>query len=79
MPDLIQHPEHIEVTIGVGMASFNATPPSEPDVRISRIRLSGRWLYLTRTGTRYDGPLQGYRAQGPESIYLASVYYPGHG
>jgi len=21
-------------------------PPSEPDVRISRIRLSGRWFYL---------------------------------
>ncbi len=25
-----------------------APPPSEPDVRLSRIRLSGWWFYLTR-------------------------------
>ncbi|MEW6375463.1 MAG: hypothetical protein AB1502_06700, partial [Thermodesulfobacteriota bacterium] len=31
------------------------TPPSEPDVRISRIRLSGRWYYLTRIGVKLDG------------------------
>ncbi|MEW6113660.1 MAG: hypothetical protein AB1664_16125, partial [Thermodesulfobacteriota bacterium] len=30
--------------IGVGTASFPAAPPSEPDVRISRIRLSSRWV-----------------------------------
>jgi len=34
--------------IGVGTAC--AAPPSEPDVRISRIRLSGRRFYLMRTG-----------------------------
>jgi len=34
-----------------------ATPPSEPDVRISRIRLSGRWFYLMRIGVKLDGHL----------------------
>ncbi len=36
-----------------------ATPPSEPDVRISRIRLSGRWFCLMRIGVRPDEHLQG--------------------
>ena len=36
-----------------------ATPPSEPDVRISRIRLSGWWFYLMRIGVKLDGHLQG--------------------
>jgi NAD(P)-dependent dehydrogenase (short-subunit alcohol dehydrogenase family) len=36
-----------------------AAPPSEPDWRISRIRLSGWWFYLMRTGARRDGLLPG--------------------
>ncbi len=32
--------------IGVGSAGCPAPPPSEPDRRVSRIRLSGRWSYL---------------------------------
>ena len=36
-----------------------ASPPSEPDMRISRIRLSGRRFYLTRIGVKLDGHLQG--------------------
>ena len=32
--------------IGVGRAGLPAPPPSEPDVPISGIRLSGRWSYL---------------------------------
>ncbi len=42
MPDVIRHPEAIEKTIGVGKPGYPGSPPSEPDVRISRIRLSGR-------------------------------------
>jgi len=38
---------HIQrVMIGVGKADYSASPPSEPYVRFSRIRLSGRWCYL---------------------------------
>ncbi len=33
-------------TIGVGKTGRPVSPTSEPDVRISRIRLSGRWCYL---------------------------------
>ena len=45
--------------IGVGRADwFRLPPPSEPDVRISRIRLSSRWSYLMRT----DGPRHGHAA-----------------
>ncbi|MBL7645796.1 MAG: sulfatase-like hydrolase/transferase [Candidatus Hydrogenedentes bacterium] len=32
--------------IGVGKAGHPASPPSEPYVRFSRIRLSGRWFHL---------------------------------
>lgn len=32
--------------IGVGRAGYPAPPPSEPDGRFSRIRLSGWWFYL---------------------------------
>ncbi|MEW6112392.1 MAG: hypothetical protein AB1664_09715, partial [Thermodesulfobacteriota bacterium] len=41
--------------IGVGTAGYPAAPPSEPYVRISRIRLSGRWF----TAVRIDRPRHG--------------------
>jgi len=41
--------------IGVGTAGFPAAPPSEPYVRISRIRLSSRWF----TAERIDRPGHG--------------------
>ena len=44
MPDLIRHPEFAEVTIGVGKPGYPGSPPSEPDMQISRNRLSVRWL-----------------------------------
>jgi len=34
-------PRHSESKIGVGRAGSPAPPPSEPDGRVSRIRLSG--------------------------------------
>ena len=34
--------------IGVGKDALAPSPPSEPDVRISRIRLSSRWFYLIK-------------------------------
>ncbi len=43
--------------IGVGIARYRATPPSEPYVRISRIRLSSRWV----TAERIDRPTHGLR------------------
>ncbi len=36
-----------------------ATPPSEPDMRISRIRLSSWWFYLKRTVQKYDRHTEG--------------------
>ena len=41
--------------IGVGRAGYPAPPPSEPDVRFSRIRLSGWWF----TSPRTDKPSRG--------------------
>jgi hypothetical protein len=41
--------------IGVGTAGYPAAPPSEPYVRISRIRLSGRKF----TAERIDRPSDG--------------------
>ena len=41
--------------IGVGTAGCPAAPPSEPYVRISRIRLSSRWF----TAERIDRPVRG--------------------
>jgi hypothetical protein len=34
-----------KLVIGVGKGCW-PSPPSEPDVRVSRIRLSGWWFYL---------------------------------
>ena len=34
----------IEKRIGVGTTDCAVAPPSEPDVRFSRIRLSGQWF-----------------------------------
>jgi hypothetical protein len=36
----------LNASIGVGMTPRGATPPSEPDGRISRIRLSSRWVLI---------------------------------
>jgi hypothetical protein len=41
--------------IGVGTAGYPAAPPSEPYVRISRIRLSGRWFTAERIDRPDDG------------------------
>jgi len=43
--------------IGVGTAGYPVAPPSEPYVRFSRIRLSGRWF----TAGRIDRPRHGLR------------------
>jgi hypothetical protein len=49
--------------IGVGTVGRPAAPPSEPCVRISRTRLSGRWSYpvgdgrsATRAATKLKNP-----------------------
>ena len=65
--------KHYSLDRGRNGALVCATPPSEPDVRISRIRLSGRWFTSPRTGVEHDGRLQGKRAQGLESTGLASA------
>jgi len=39
-------PDRKNLFIGVGKACYQASPPSEPDVQFSRIRLSSRWFYL---------------------------------
>ncbi len=41
--------------IGVGTAGYPAAPPSEPYVRISRIRLSGWWFTAERIDRPDDG------------------------
>ena len=43
--------------IGVGRADCSAPPPSEPDVRVSRIRLSGWWFTAPRIGGYEHGLL----------------------
>ncbi len=37
---------YVQPWIGVGRAGLAVPPPSEPDRRFSRIRLSSRWSYL---------------------------------
>jgi hypothetical protein len=67
MPDLIRHPDVVPTKVGNHLKYYRgrdnalvcATPPSEPDMRISRIRLSGQRFYLTRIGVKRDGHLQG--------------------
>jgi hypothetical protein len=44
LPELVPSEDDRCYKIGVGMAHGSATPPSEPDGRISRIRLSSQWL-----------------------------------
>src|SRR5690606_24458873 len=65
--------------IGVGTGLFGPAPPSELDVRISRIQLSGRRNLLcsfTETGTPFFGSLPGRRARGRQSSGWASVDDP---
>ena len=40
----------VAIGIGVGKIGYPISPPSEPYVRFSRIRLSGRWFTAGRTG-----------------------------
>src|SRR5213083_639322 len=48
-------------------------PPSEPDVRVSRIRLSSWWFTVVRTDSWRHGPWSGYRAPVPQRPRSASA------
>src|SRR4030095_7193803 len=48
-------------------------PPSEPDVRISRIRLSSRWFTSSRTDRPERGPSQESTTHARQRTNLASA------
>jgi hypothetical protein len=57
------HKKCPEWAIGVGRGNwFHLPPPSEPDLRISRIRLSDRWLTSKRIDEEQRGSIAEHNA-----------------
>src|SRR5215208_6381947 len=56
-----------------GRRDLSIPPPSEPYERVSRIRLSGRWVTAERIDGTWRGPLSGRTVHAPQRRHWASV------